>query len=123
MMITKAKLDEIADRLRNLPAVPKAERSHTKREAVQLLKPVIEQLKKKGYNLEQIATFLREESVEISTSSLRSYLQPTKSATARIHEPKPRSSKSMVVTDTQDSKPQSTPGSGSFQVRPDTEDL
>ncbi len=123
-MITKARLDEIAEKLKGLPAVPKAERSHTKREAVQLLKPVIEQLKKKGYSLEQIAAFLREESVELSTSSLRSYLQPKKSMAAqKIRESKPKPTKSTVVTETQDSKSQSTPGSGSFQVRPDTEDL
>ena len=79
-MITKARIDEIAAKLRKKPAVPTPEKMHTKREAVQMLKPVIASLKKKGYSLQQISEFLKDEKIEVTQSTLRTYLQNDQSA-------------------------------------------
>ena len=79
-MFTKSKLDEIAARLRDKPAVPPQEKMHTKREAVRMLKPVIAGLRKKGYSIQQISEFLKDEKIEVTQSTLRTYLQTDQGA-------------------------------------------
>lgn len=86
-MFTKSKLDEIAARLRDKPAVPPQEKMHTKREAVRMLKPVIAGLRKKGYNIQQISDFLREEQIDLSPSTLRTYLQTIQATRRTSNKP------------------------------------
>lgn len=122
-MITRSRLDEIAEKLKSLPALPQAERQHTNKEAVQMLKPVIQSMKKKGYSLEQIASYLRTEDVKITATTLRSYLTSKKRISGERTAPSVKTTsttdENSIVIQTQPA--QST--TGSYQVRPDTTDL
>jgi DNA-binding transcriptional MerR regulator len=78
MGYTVAQVKEIADKLRALPAVEPPAKDLTKSDAVKMLLKEIESLQKRGYTLEQIATSLKGEGLDISTPTLKSYLQKTK---------------------------------------------
>jgi intein-encoded DNA endonuclease-like protein len=79
MGYTAAQVEEIAGKLRAMPVVEQPPKDLTKQEVVKMLAKEIKSLQKKGYTLEQIATSLKGEGLDISTPTLKSYLQRVKS--------------------------------------------
>ena len=71
-------VEAIASKLQALPAIEPPPKDLTKQEVVKMLAKEIKSLQKRGYTLEQIATSLKGEGLDISTPTLKSYLQKSK---------------------------------------------
>jgi hypothetical protein len=78
MGYTVAQIEEIAGKLKLLPDIDPPQKDLTKADAVKMLAKEIKSLQKRGYSLEQIATSLKGEGLDISTPTLKSYLQKMK---------------------------------------------
>ncbi len=105
MGYTAAQVEEIAGKLRALPAIEPPPKDLTKQEVVKMLAKEIKSLQKRGYSLEQIASSLKGEGLDISTPTLKSYLQRTKTASkpkAALSERKKLGSTSSPITVTRD---------------------
>jgi hypothetical protein len=74
-------VEAIASKLRALPAIEPPPKDLTKQEVVKMLAKEIKSLQKRGYTLDQIATSLKGEGLDITTPTLKSYLQKIKSPT------------------------------------------
>jgi hypothetical protein len=74
-------VEAIASKLRALPAIEPPPKDLTKQEVVKMLAKEIKSLQKRGYTLEQIASSLKGEGLDISTPTLKSYLQKIKTPT------------------------------------------
>ncbi len=85
MGYTVAQVEEIASKLRALPAIEPPPKDLTKSDVVKMLAKEIKSLQKRGYSLEQIASSLKGEGLDISTPTLKSYIQKAKAPT----KPKP----------------------------------
>jgi hypothetical protein len=83
MALTRARIAQIAEKLKNMPPAPVEDLSVTKQEAVKLLKGEIASLQRRGYALEQIVASLRGEGLDLATPTLKSYLSRAKAATVR----------------------------------------
>lgn len=84
MPLTRAHIDQIAEKLRKMPpAPPAAAATTTKQEAVKLLAGEIASLQRRGYTLEQITDSLRGEGLELTTPTLKSYLSRAKARRIR----------------------------------------
>jgi hypothetical protein len=81
MGYTAAQVEEIASKLRELPTIEPPPKDLTKQEVVKMLAREIKSLQKRGYSLEQIANSLKGEGLDISTPTLKSYLQKAKTPT------------------------------------------
>jgi hypothetical protein len=81
MGYTAAQVEEIASKLRAMPVIEPPPKDLTKQEVVKMLAKEIKSLQKRGYTLEQISTSLKGEGLDISTPTLKSYLQRVKSPT------------------------------------------
>jgi hypothetical protein len=82
MALTLAKVEKIAQKLRKLPDPPATERETTKQEAVRLLEKDILGLQRRGYTLEQIVRNLKDEGLNLSAATLKSYLSRARSRPA-----------------------------------------
>lgn len=73
MKFSKEELAAVATKLRDLPGKKDAKK-HSKRAAIALLSREIEELKRRGYSIEQIAEALNGSGLPISTPTLKNYL-------------------------------------------------
>ena len=80
MKLTTEKIEAIALKLRELPAIEKKKAEVSKQDAVKLLAKEIVAMQKRGYTLLQISEALRGEGLSLSTPTLRSYLQKARPA-------------------------------------------
>ena len=71
--ITLGTVLEAKKKLENLPKMENSQRVITTREAVQILKKQITELRGKGYSLMQIAEELSKQGIEVKESTLRLY--------------------------------------------------
>lgn len=78
MGYTVKQVEEIAGKLRALPAIEPPPKDLTKSDVVKMLAKEIKSLQKRGYSLEQIASSLKGEGLDISTPTLKSYMQKAK---------------------------------------------
>jgi hypothetical protein len=83
MGYTKEQVQEMAAKLRAMPKIEPPPKDLTKKEVVQALAREIKSLRNKGYSLEQIVNSLKGFGLDISTPSLRSYLQVSAKSQAR----------------------------------------
>ena len=83
MKLTRARIEEIALKLRGMPPAPPAEVPSTKQDAMKLLANEIASLQRRGYTLEQITESLRGEGLELTTPTLKSYLSRAKAGRRR----------------------------------------
>jgi methionine synthase II (cobalamin-independent) len=81
MGYTVEQVEEIAIKLRALPKIEPPPKDLTKSDVVKMLAKEIKSLQKRGYSLEQIASSLKGEGLDISTPTLKSYLQKAKAPT------------------------------------------
>lgn len=115
-LITKAKIDEISAQLRQLPALPKAEISVNKKDAVQALRKDIEALQKKGYTLQKVSEILTGNGIDLSTSTLKSYLSKDKNKPIRKTTNPTHKSNHSITNETTDRQV-------GFTIQPDSVDL
>ena len=87
MQLTRARIAQIAEKLRKMPPAPPAEVNVTKQEAVRLLERAIAGQQRKGYTLEQIVESLRGEGLDLTTPTLKSYRSRAKAANGRGRRP------------------------------------
>jgi hypothetical protein len=143
MGYTVAQVEEIAGKLRTLPTIEPPPKDLTKSDVVKMLAKEIKSLQKRGYSLEQISSSLKGEGLDISTPTLKSYMQKHKTPAVKakakdkvdqssvgvgaekVALPALVSSDEAVVTpksegSTDNKKVRS---SGSFAPRPDSVDL
>jgi intein-encoded DNA endonuclease-like protein len=131
MGYTAAQVKEIAVKLRAMPVVEPPPKDLTKQEVVKMLAKEIKSLQNKGYTLEQISTSLKGEGLDISTPTLKSYLQrvksPPKSPTKKKVDPVTESNSLEIGSEVDsevDSKVDSKKvHSGGSKPRPDSLDL
>lgn len=74
MKYTKEQVEKVKEKLKNLPPIEET-KDLSKQEAIKMLHKDILLLQKRGYSLEKITEVLKQEGVEISTPTLKSYLQ------------------------------------------------
>lgn len=95
--VSKSALDNATSTLKGLPEKPKE--NWSLREAVAVLQESISAALGKGYSYEEVAKMLSEKGIEISASSLKSYLSAAKrqkGSTSRGRKPKQRSRQSQA---------------------------
>lgn len=102
MGYTAAQVEEIASKLRELPTIEPPPKDLTKQEVVKMLAREIKSLQKRGYSLEQIANSLKGEGLDISTPTLKSYLQKAKTPT----KPKPTGKEVLKTSSTSPTLPE-----------------
>ena len=78
MGYTVAQVEKIAGKLRALPTIEPPPKDLTKSDVVKMLAKEIKSLQKRGYSLEQISSSLKGEGLDISTPTLKSYMQKAK---------------------------------------------
>ena len=71
--ITLAAVLDVKKKLEGLPGIDNAQRMITTREAIQVLKKQITELRNKGYTFVQIAEELSRHGIEVKESTLRLY--------------------------------------------------
>lgn len=89
MARTVAQAEALAEKLRALPAIENKNRPISKAEEIKLLANEIAALQERNYSLQQIAQFLTGEGLEISTATLKNYLQRSKATSKRPSKKKP----------------------------------
>jgi len=125
LKFTTEQIEAMRSKLKDLPAIEKVKKEHSKAETVRMLSREIGTLQKRGYSLEQIAEYLKGEGMDIGTPTLKSYMQRSK---AKAAESKPTQ---QAKKDTPPSPPSeiSTPrpevdkSKAYFTPRPDTDDI
>lgn len=71
-------IEKLKESLKEKESQPVKKQQLSKLEAVKMLAGEIKELQKRGYTLEQVCEFLREGGIDISTPTLRNYLQRAK---------------------------------------------
>ena len=86
MGYSNEKLGAIAAKLKTMPVIEKKKQEHSKQDAVKVLAKEIAALQKRGYTLDQIAETLRGEGLDITTPTLKSYLQRIKAGKNKVEK-------------------------------------
>lgn len=139
MAIQLDTIDSLRAKMKEAPEVAKEKRSVSKQEAIRELKRDIEAMQKRGYTLEDIAKFLTDGGMQITTPTLKSYLQRTKAEkpkaskkpenfadakTATKAQEAPKQTQATAVEKAKqvaESKATPTDAKGGFTVKPDSD--
>jgi hypothetical protein len=78
MSLTLEKVEQLREKMKSAPEVAPEKREVTKQEAVAALRAEIELMQKRGYTLDEIAKMISENGIELTTPTLKSYLQRAK---------------------------------------------
>ena len=78
MTITLEKVEQLREKMKSAPEVAPEKREVTKQEAVAALRAEIEMMQKRGYTLDEIAKMISENGIDLTTPTLKSYLQRAK---------------------------------------------
>lgn len=135
MAIKLDTIEALRAKIKDAPEIAKEKRNISKQEAIRELKRDIESMQKRGYTLDEIAKFLTDGGLQITTPTLKSYLQRTKADKTKtqkqekkkhavledakkeaITPEKVEKEKQIVASNTSQPEP-----NGSFTVRPDSE--
>ena len=128
MSITAETIETLRAKMLEAPEIEKSKRNVSKQEAIKELRKDIESMQKRGYRLEDISKILSENGLEITTPTLKSYLQRIKGSTKKQTITASKTTKKAAVTpdskNTKNSKDgKSSKPAGSFEVREDSEDI
>jgi glucan-binding YG repeat protein len=127
MAIKLETLEAVREKMKSAPEVAKEKRTVSKQESIKELKREIEAMQKKGYTLDDIAKFMTDGGIQITTPTLKSYLQrtkPAKTTTQRKESKKPEisaESKTETQQKTTTDKTQQSEIKGQFKVNDDSE--
>lgn len=129
MAIKLDTIETLRAKIKDAPEVSKEKRTVSKQEAIRELKRDIESMQKRGYTIDDIAKFFTESGLQITTPTLKSYLQRTKAV--QVKTPKPEVKKPDVFADakkaatapakTPETKAAKPENKGGFTVRSDSE--
>lgn len=129
MAIKLETIETLRAKIKDAPEVSKEKRNVSKQEAIRELKRDIESMQKRGYTIDDIAKFFTEAGLQITTPTLKSYLQRIK--TVQVKTPKPEVKKPEVFADAkkattapakaQETKAVKPADKGGFEVRPDSD--
>ena len=78
--ITLEAIEQLREKLKAAPTVSPEKRQVTKQEAIAAIRGEIEAMQKRGYTLDDIAQMIAHNGIEITTPTLKSYLQRAKSS-------------------------------------------
>lgn len=109
--VEKTTIDKIAALSADLPA--KDPSDYPLKESIQQLLPVIENLQKKGYSLEEISKLYTQNGLTIGTTTLRQYLQDF---SKKLGAKKPKKALPPTATVTDKSPTEATPTEASTEV-------
>ena len=127
MGYTNEKLEAIAAKLKTMPVIEKKKQEHSKQDAIKLLSKEIAALQKRGYTLDQIAETLRGEGLEITTPTLKSYLQRIKAGKNKDSKSEQKTELQNTVTQVskkaEETGQQSKESKASFTPKPDSDDI
>lgn len=130
MAIKKDTIEALRAKMKDAPEVLNEARNVSKQEAIRELKNEIVGMQKRGYSIEDIAKFLSDGGLQISTPTLKSYLQRTKAkkkapifADAKTPQPpeKTISPSDKHAGQKQSVKTRPTENEGGFEVKPDSD--
>jgi IS30 family transposase len=129
MGYTLSKVQEIARKAKELQPKPDEKRELNKAEVIKTLAVEIDDLLKRGFSMEDVKQFLNGEGVDISSSTLKAYVYAQRSKSAG----KAKKRKKTTVADASKPKAQTAvkppstqskaPRKGTFEVKPDTDDI
>lgn len=139
MAIQLDTIEALKAKMKEAPEVSKEKRHVSKQEAIRELKRDIDAMQKRGYTLDDIAKFLSDGGLQITTPTLKSYLQRSKSDKTKSSKAETKKSenfsdekkkddvkaKDQVVVEkaktvVENKQPQ-TENKGGFEVRPDSD--
>ncbi len=127
MGYTNEKLEAIAAKLKTMPVIEKKKQEHSKQDAIKLLSKEIAALQKRGYTLDQIAETLRGEGLDITTPTLKSYLQRIKAGKNKDSNTAQKTEQQNTVTPVSKKAAEtgqpSKDSKASFTPKPDSDDL
>jgi methionine synthase II (cobalamin-independent) len=121
MGYTVEMIEKLSAEMKAMPEVDKSKQEKTKPEAVKMLSSEIKELQRRGYTLEQIAETMTKGGIDITTGTLKAYIQRAKGK--RAAKPKVQAEKTNTETKKDVKEAGSTKKSGTFTVTPDTENL
>lgn len=139
MAIQLDTIEALRAKMKEAPEVAKEKRRVSKQEAIRELKRDIEAMQKRGYTLDDIAKFLTDGGMQISTPTLKSYLQRTKADKPKALKKAENFADAKTTTPAQaaqqpaqtaavakakqvaEQKAQPTDAKGGFTVKPDSE--
>jgi len=122
MNYTPEQIEEFANKLQQLPEITKNKLS-TKKEAIGKLKGEILLLRKKGYSVENIAESLRGIGLDITSQTLKTYLQRTKSVTKKKAQSKATVDTPPLAPSTKTTTNAAYTNTAAFEVKEDTIDI
>jgi hypothetical protein len=115
--------EKLAEKLRLLPAVENKKKPLSKQEEVALLKGEIKALQERGYTLDMITQILNSDGLNISTPTLKSYLNKVKEPQRKTTKRQTTRKTEPVVSD-KIIKPQTTKDANTgFTIREDSKDI
>lgn len=136
MAIQLDTIEALRAKMKEAPEVAKEKRRVSKQEAIRELKRDIEAMQKRGYTLEDIAKFLTDGGMQITTPTLKSYLQRTKADKPKASKKAENFADAKTTTTAQqpaqtaavvkakqvaESKAQPADAKGGFTVKPDSD--
>ena len=117
MGYSNEKLEAIAAKLKIMPVIEKKKQEHNKQDSIKVLAKEIAALQKRGYTLDQIAETLRGEGLDITTPTLKSYLQRIKAG--KNKEPKKEQKNTILPA----AKKEPDTAKASFTPKTDSDDI
>ena len=87
MTITRLRAEGMLKELRAMPPVDKGDQQLSKQEAINVLAPEIRAMSKRAYSTGRIASTLTRLGLNISTTTLRNYLQRSKASAKKATKP------------------------------------
>jgi hypothetical protein len=127
MGYSNEKLEAIAAKLKTMPVIEKKKQEHSKQDAIKVLAKEIAVLQKRGYTLDQIAETLRGEGLDITTPTLKSYLQRIKAGKNKdsktAHKTESQNTITPVNKKAEETGQPSKESKASFTPKPDSDDI
>jgi methionine synthase II (cobalamin-independent) len=126
MGYTNEKLAAISAKLKTMPVIEKKKQEHSKQDAVKVLSKEIASLQKRGYTLDQIAETLRGEGLDITTPTLKSYLQRIKVGKNKQQKDPKKEQQNTITPEHKkpaDADKSETSSKASFTPKPDSDDI
>jgi acetolactate synthase small subunit len=120
---TTEQIEMISAKLREMPPAEKKEQKHSKYETIIMLKREIEGLQKRGYGLDQVADALRGYGIEITTPTLKNYLQRAKEKQREKRAAKPTKPTPAIIMTRQGQESSAKVATGTFEAKPDVIDI
>lgn len=126
-MTIKIELREaMREKMKAAPEIAKEKQTESKQDTVKELKREIEAMQKRGYTLADIAAFMTEGGIQITTPTLKSYLQRSKPTKAKTQSKETKQPAVVASAKTETAaKPiveKATDSNNDF-VRPDSDEI